>query len=152
SLSFNYELAGLNSGQGVVGHLTSGWGLSGTTVYQSGYPAMVWTTASFQPVCANTSANAPTCPSPANPAVGFAPNSGDYNADGDTSGTAGVGLDYPDVSSYHQQTSRSAFLNGAFSTGQFTKPAFGTQGNEQPNPFRTPNFFETDVNVYKTTK
>jgi hypothetical protein len=152
SLSFNYELAGLNSGQGFVGHLTNGWGLSGTTVYQSGYPAMVWTTASFQPVCANTSANAPTCPSPANPAVGFAPNSGDYNADGDTSGTAGVGLDYPDVHSYHQQTSRSAFLNGAFSPGQFTKPAFGTQGNEQPNPFRSPNFFETDVNVYKTTR
>jgi hypothetical protein len=112
----------------------------------------VWTTASFQPICSNTSATAPPCPSPSNPAVGYAPGSGDYNADGDTSGVAGVGLDYPDVASYHQRTSRSAFLNGAFSAGQFTQPAFGTQGNESPNPFRSPNFFETDVNVYKNTQ
>jgi hypothetical protein len=112
---------------------------------------MVWTTASFQPICTNTSANASPCPSPSNPAVGYAPGSGDYNADGDTSGVAGVGLDYPDVATYNQRTSRSAFLNGAFSPGQFTQPAFGTQGNEKANLFRSPNFFETDVNVYKNT-
>jgi hypothetical protein len=62
-----------------------------------------------------------------------------------------VGLDYPDVSSYHQGTSKSSFLNGAFSPGQFTQPAFGTQGNEKANLFRTPNFAETDLNFYKDT-
>ena len=151
SLTLNYQIPGMNGGHGVVGRLTGGWGLSGTSVFQSGYPAMVWTTASFQPVCQITGAGAPACPSPANPAVGFAPGSGDYNADGDTAGVAGVGLDYPDVGSYHQGTSKSSFLNGAFSPGQFTQPAFGTQGNEKANLFRAPNFAETDLNFYKDT-
>lgn len=151
SLTLNYELPGLNGGQGAVGLVTSGWGISGTMVFQSGYPAMVWNTASFQPVCQNTAANAPPCPSAANPAVGYAPTSGDYNADGDTSGVAGVGVDYPNVASYNQGTSKSAFLNGAFSSGQFTQPAFGTEGNEKANVFRSPNFYETDLNFYKNT-
>jgi hypothetical protein len=59
SLSFNYELPGLNSGQGLVGHATGGWGLSGTSIYQTGYPFTVFTGANFW-------------------------NGGDYNADGDT--------------------------------------------------------------------
>jgi hypothetical protein len=150
SIALNYELLGMNGGKAVQ-LLTGGWGLSGTTVFQSGYPAMVWTTASFQPLCQMTGANAPACPSPANPAIGFAPGSGDYNADGDTSGVAGVGLDYPNVSGYHQGTSKASFLNGAFSPGQFSQPAFGTQGNEQANQFRSENFFESDFNFYKNT-
>jgi hypothetical protein len=83
--------------------------------------------------------------------VGYAPGSGDFNADGDTAGAAGVGVDYPDVASYHQNTSKSAFLTGAFSPGQFTQPAFGSQGNERVNQFRSPNFAETDLNFYKNT-
>ncbi len=151
SLSFNYQLPGLGGGHGALGRLSSGWGISGTSIFQSGYPAMIWTTASFQPVCQLTGAGAPPCPSAANPAVGYAPGSGDFNADGDTGGVAGVGLDYPNVSNYNQGTSKSAFLNGAFSAGQFTQPTFGTQGNEKPNQFRSPNFFETDTNFYKET-
>ena len=58
SLSFNYELPGLNNGQGFVGHATGGWGLSGTSIYQTGYPFTVFTGASFSA-------------------------GGDYNADGD---------------------------------------------------------------------
>jgi hypothetical protein len=152
SLTLNYELPGLNGGHGAVGRLTSGWGISGTSVYQSGYPQMVWTTGSFQPLCQNTAVGAPPCPSPANPVVGYAPGSGDYNADGDTSGLGGsVGLDYPDITSYQQGTSKAAFLKGAFSSSQFVQPAFGTQGNEKPNQFRSPNFSETDLNFYKDT-
>jgi hypothetical protein len=152
SLTLNYQLPGLNGGQGFAGHLTGGWGISGTSIFQSGYPQMVWTTASFQPVCQFTGAGAPACPSPANPAVGYAPGSGDFNADGDTGGVAGVGLDYPNVSNYSQGTSKSDFLNGAFTAGQFSQPSFGSQGNEKPNQFRSPNFLETDVNFYKDTK
>ena len=148
SLTLNYQLPGLSGGRGFMGRVTGGWGISGTSIFQSGYPAMVWTTASFQPICAGAGA----CPSAGNPAIGFAPGSGDYNADGDTAGVAGVGLDYPDTSSYHQSTSKSAFLNGAFSAGQFTQPAFGTQGNEKANQFRTPNFAGTDLNFYKDTR
>jgi len=58
SLSFNYELPGLNHGQGFVGHASGGWGLSGTSIYQTGYPFTVFTGASFSA-------------------------GGDYNADGD---------------------------------------------------------------------
>jgi hypothetical protein len=58
SASFNYELPGLNNGAGFVGHLTGGWGLSGTSIYQTGYPFTVFTDASFT-------------------------GGGDYNADGD---------------------------------------------------------------------
>src|SRR4029077_10627713 len=104
------------------GRVTGGWGISGTSVFQSGDPQMIWTTASFQPICQNASAK---CPSAGNQVIGLAPGSGDFNADGDTSGAAGVGVDYPDVSSYHQGTSKTAFLNGSFAAGQFIQPYFG---------------------------
>ena len=38
SLSWNYSLRGLNKGSGAVRRITGGWGLSGTTIFQSGYP------------------------------------------------------------------------------------------------------------------
>ncbi len=38
SLSLNYSLKGLNGGRGAVGYLTGGWGISGTSIVQSGYP------------------------------------------------------------------------------------------------------------------
>jgi len=151
SLTLNYQLPGLSGGHGFAGKLTGGWGVSGTSIFQSGYPIMVWNTNSFQPICQNTAPNAATCPSAANPIVGLAPNSGDYNADGDTGGVGGVGLDYPDVSSYHQGTSKQAYLNGMFTAGQFSTPALGTEGDEKANQFRSPNFAETDVNFYKDT-
>ena len=155
SLTLNYELHALNSGHGFVGHLTGGWGISGTSIFQSGYPAMVSTNAAFQPVCANTAQNAPPCPSAANNAVGYQLTSGDYNADGESGNTVASvavgGLDFPDVSSYHQSNSKSAFLNGVFSAGQFAQPTFGLEGNEKPFQFRGPNFFETDASFYKNT-
>jgi hypothetical protein len=58
SASFNYELPGLNNGAGAIGRLTGGWGASGTSIFQSGYPFTVFTSNSFS-------------------------NGGDYNADGD---------------------------------------------------------------------
>jgi len=119
SVSFNYELPGLQNGQGFVGHASGGWGLSGTSIYQTGYPFTVFTGASFSA-------------------------GGDYNADGDN-------YDYPNVSSYQQGTSRSAYLSGVFASGQFTAPAQGTQGNEKFNPFRNPAFIQTDTTVYKNT-
>lgn len=155
SLTLNYELHGLNSGHGALGHLTAGWGVSGTSIFQSGYPAMVSTTAPFEPICEFTGAAAPACPSKANPAVGYAPTSGDYNADGESSNTVASvavgGLDFPNVTSYAQQTSKSAFLSGVFTAGQFPQPTFGSEGNEKAFPFRSPNFAETDLNFYKNT-
>jgi hypothetical protein len=144
SLSWNYSLKGLNDGRGFAGAATGGWGLSGTTVFQSGYPFTANNFNGFAPICQNTAAGAPACPSAANPAVGLQPFSGDYNADGDN-------LDYPDVQTYHQSTSNKSWLTGAVPKSNFAAPAFGQEGNEKPMQFRGPNFFETNTNVYKDT-
>jgi len=142
SLTLHYQLPALNQGKGFVGRASGGWGISGTSIFQSGYPAMVYTTAPFLAFCAN---GAPSPCSPGNPAVSYQSKSGDFNADGDNN-------DYPDVQSYHQGNSKNAFLNGVFAAGQFAPPAtLGGEGNEKPNQFRQPNFAETDVNFYKIT-
>lgn len=120
SLTLNYQLPGLNSGSGAIGHLTGGWGISGTSIVQSGYPLTVLTTAPFSA-------------------------GGDYNADGDN-------LDYPNVGSYNQSTSRSAFLTtGSILPSQFSAPSPGTEGNEKTGQFRQPRFAETDLTAYKDT-
>jgi hypothetical protein len=145
SLSFNYSLKGLNDGKGAVGYLTAGWGISGTMIFQSGYPLTAQNLNGYNPMCQDTSATAPPCPSLANPAVGYAPGSGDYNADGNA-------LDYPDATSYHQSTDNKAWLTGAIPKSDFAIPAFGQGGNEKAMQFRGPNFFETNVNFYKDTR
>ncbi len=140
SLSFNYAIKGLNGGNGLLGHVTGGWGISGTSIFQSGEPLTVGNLNSYQPVCAN----AGPCPSPTNPAIGYGPTSGDYNADGNNN-------DYPDAVAYAQSHSRSGFLSGAIPRGDFAVPTFGSEGSEKVGQFRAPNFAETDVNFYKDT-
>ena len=144
SLSWNYSLRGLNQGKGAIGNLTGGWGLSGTTIFQSGYPFTASNFNGFAPICQDTSAGAAACPSSANPAVGYQSYSGDYNADGNN-------LDYPDATSYKQLSGNKAWLTGAVPKSNFAIPAFGQEGNEKPMRFRGPNFFETNTNIYKDT-
>lgn len=144
SLNFNYSLKGMNGGKGAVGLVTGGWGVSGTSILQSGYPLTASNFNAYQPVCQNTAPNAPPCPSATNPAVGYAPGSGDYNADGNN-------LDYPDATSYKQLTDNKAWLTGAIPKSDFAIPAFGQGGNEKAQQFRGPNFIETNVNFYKDT-
>jgi len=74
----------LQQGYGIIGHVTGGWSISGTTIVQSGYPFTVYTSEAFAPVSNS-----------AGQFVAFAPGSGDYNADGDN-------YDFPDVNSYKQ--------------------------------------------------
>jgi hypothetical protein len=152
SLTFNWQFPGMNGGQDLVGHLTTGWGITGTSIFQSGYPFSVINQHAFSPACEFPPTTPPApppppCPSNANPIVGLNANSGDYNADG-------TNYDYPNVTSYVQATSKAAFLNGVFAnpTTQFTQPTLGTEGNETQNAFRGPNFAETDLAVYKDTK
>jgi len=144
SVSGNYTLKGLHDGKGAVGLLTGGWGLSGTLIYQSGYPLTASNFNSYIPVCQNTSPGAPSCPSLANPAVGYAPGSGDYNADGNN-------LDYPDALSYNQSSDNSAWLKGGIPKTNFAVPAFGQGGNEKPMQFRGPTYYSTNTNFYKDT-
>ncbi|HEV2498536.1 MAG TPA: TonB-dependent receptor [Terriglobia bacterium] len=135
SLAGTYELPGINQGRGLAGHITGGWMLSGTSIYQTGYPFTVANYAPFLPL-----------KNSAGQIIGFAPGSGDYLANGDN-------FSYPNVASYTENTSRSAFLNGTiFSPGEFTTPALATNGNEKPGLFREPSFAETDLALVKNTK
>lgn len=160
SLTLNYQLPVFSAQRGFVGHAAGGWGISNTTVVQSGYPFTVIARGPFIPQCVNgTSITNPSgCPSFADPIIGYAPGSGDYNADGDYGQENGLGapvsLDYPQPTSYAEARSRHAYLTGVFSPGEFTPPAFspnGAEGNEKPQQFREPNFAESDVCLYKDT-
>ena len=145
SLSFNYSVKGLNGGRGTVGYLTGGWGISGTSIFQSGYPLTPSNTNSFLAVCRSGNLSNVTGCSASDPAVAYQAGSGDYNADGDT-------IAYPDVVSYRQSTNNSAWLTGAIPKTDFAVPAFGGEGNEKAMQFRGPNFIETDINIYKNNR
>ncbi|MGB2622655.1 MAG: carboxypeptidase regulatory-like domain-containing protein [Candidatus Acidiferrum sp.] len=132
SASFNYEQPGLNGGQGFVGHATSGWGVSGTSIYQTGYPFTVFTSAAYNGANYVVGADA------------HLTQTGDYLANGDN-------FSFPDVTSYQQGTSSSAYTTGVFSADQFTVPTAGTNGNERYNAFRNPAFIQTDMTLYKNT-
>lgn len=134
SFSYSYEIPGLHAGNGFSRVFTNGWVLSGITTFQSGTPFVVYTGASFQPVL-NGSGQV----------TGLAPGSGDYNADG-------FNYDFPDVVSYSQSTSRSAFLNGVFSPANFAVPTLGSEGNERPYQFRNPNYYNWDASLAKNTQ
>ena len=133
SLGWNYQFPDVNSGHGFVGRVASGWQVSGTTILQDGTPIFVSTNAAFSPTT-NTNGTF----------TGYAPGSGDYNADGDN-------FDFPDVVSYHYSNGRHNYLQGIFTTENFPAPAFGSEGNERYNAFRGPGFEEWDTSLLKNT-
>ena len=131
SATFNYEQPGLNGGQGFVGHISSGWGLSGTSIYQTGYPFTVFNSAAYNGANYVVGADA------------HLTGTGDYLANGDN-------FSYPDAASYVQSMSRNAFTTaGVFSPGEFTVPTAGVNGNEKTGQFRNPSFVQSDLTVYK---
>ena len=141
SLSWNYALPGARKAtMGAIGRLTNGWSLSAFTVLQSGYPFTVYTSAPFIPLL---NANG-TFARAANGNLIPAPNSGDYNADGND-------YDYPNVPNYNQPRSRNAYLSGLFPASNFTAPTPGTEGNEAENRYSGPGFADTDVALLKST-
>jgi hypothetical protein len=149
SLGWSYEIPGASNGNGFVRRVSNGWVLSGATILQSGNPFTVYTGASFHgqlvdPAGPVTAAN-----------VQLAPDSGDFNADGDN-------FDYPNVSNYHQLNNRTAFKSGngifahcaggnLYNCGPFSLPAPGTEGNEKTNQFQNPGFAQTDLAAKKVT-
>jgi hypothetical protein len=146
SFSFNYSLRGMNDGKGAVGYLTGGWGVSGTSIFQSGYPITANNFNGFLAVCQSGALSDKTGCSASDPAVAYQPGSGNYNADGETAAS------YPDVVSYHQLTNNNAWLTGAIPKSDFAVPAFGQNGNEKAQQFRGPNFIETNINFYKDNR
>ncbi|HLH36929.1 MAG TPA: carboxypeptidase-like regulatory domain-containing protein [Alloacidobacterium sp.] len=133
SLGWNYQFPDVNGGLGFVGRVASGWQVSGTTILQDGTPIFVSTNAAFAPL---TDANGTF--------TGYAPGSGDYNADGDN-------FDFPDVVSYHYPNGRHNYLQGIFSKDNFPAPSFGSEGNERYNAFRGPGFEQWDTSFMKNT-
>ena len=148
SVGANYRLQGVNRGAGLVGRITDGYTISSVVALQSGQPFTVYTSAPFAATLINPN-------SPA--AVGnlqYTSSSGDYNADG-------VNMDYPNVSSYAESHSRSAYIKGLFplcsggnlnNCGPFTQPQFGQEGSEGVNLFRSPGYAQTDFTLEKLTK
>lgn len=131
SLSWSYEFPQLHSDSGFAKRVVDGWNFSGTTILQSGTPFSVFTTAPFNPVSDG-----------AGNYTGYAPGSGDFNADGDN-------FDFPAVSSYSMPNGRKDYLNGALSTSNFPNPAFGSEGAEKVNDFRNPGFAEVNTSLSK---
>ncbi len=88
SLTANYEVPSYNDGQGFLGRLTTGWGVSALSIQQSGYPMTVITTAAFTA-------------------------GGDYNADGDNLDYPDVNS--YDMNRSHDAYLNGVFLPGQFS-------------------------------------
>jgi hypothetical protein len=128
SLVFNYPFPNVNSGRGLVGHVLSGWSVTGTSVAQNGNPFTIYTTAG-----------------PFKDASGTLHLGGDYNGDG-------VNLDYPNVSTYQLPNTRQAYLHGLIPASIIGIPTPGQEGNEKPNQYRNPGFFETDASLLKDTR
>lgn len=157
SAGYSYDLPGMRNGNGFLGRLASGFVLAGTTILQSGTPFTVFTGA---PLAISQTGKDGTPITSSNYAAElaagnllFAPNSGDFNADGDN-------FDYPNVASYRQGHNRSDYKNGVFgscagsiySCGQFVQPQVGTEGNQTPNQFRNAGYADTDLTVKKITQ
>ena len=139
-------MKGLNDGKGAVGYMTGGWGISGTMHLPVRIPDDRFELQRVRTRSARIRQLQILVRRLANPAVGYAPGSGDYNADGNN-------LDYPDATQLPPVDQQQVWLTGAIPKSDFAVPTFGTGGgNEKPMQFRRPNFIETNVNFYKDTK
>jgi hypothetical protein len=158
SLGWSYDLPGYAHGNGLMRRLTSGFTLAGDTVLQSGNPFFVVDSNALALVdTAGVTVTQSNYQSElAAGHIAFAPNSGNYSADGDFNNPG----DVPDVVSYHQKTDRKSYEytgvvdSGVITHSQFALPAFkatGTEGNEKLGQFRNPGYADTDFTVKKTT-
>ena len=159
ALGWNYQLPGDSLQNAFLRRVAGGWTLAGITSLQSGQPFSVMNTNPLAVSTIGTDGVAITSTNYSSElAAGhlkYVPTSGDYNADGNNT-------DYPNVTAYTQKHSRSAFLighgifpvcaGGALPCGNFTLPAFGSEGNETPNRFLNPGYADTDLTLKKTTR
>lgn len=155
SLGWSYDIPGVTKDGGFVRRLTTGFNLGSTTVLQSGNPFFVSNsnplalvdTAGVTVTAANYQSEL------AAGHIHFAPNSGNYSADGDN-------FNIPDVASYSQKHDRKSYQytgkvdSGVITHSQFAQPAFkatGTEGNEKLGLFRNPGYADIDLSVKKGT-
>jgi len=155
SLGWSYDIPGVVSRGGFLRRLTNGFNLGSTTVLQSGTPFFVSNSNPLALVdtagVTVTSANYQSELAAGN--IAFAPNSGNYAADGEN-------FNIPDATSYHQKHDRKSYEytgvvdSGVITHSQFAQPAFkagGVEGNEKLGEFRNPGYADTDLSVKKDT-
>ena len=133
SFSGLYQFAA-PEGMGAFGrHVLGGWEMGSIAMLQSGPPFNVVSTAPFQP---ERDANGTV--------IGYAPGSGDFNADG-------VNFDFPNApsSSLPSSPGRQQYLAGLFSASDFPLPTPGSLGNLPRHGFRGPGMINIDFSVIK---
>ena len=155
SVGWSYDIPGVKNSGGFLRRLTTGFNLGSTTVLQSGTPFFV---TNSNPLALIDTAGVTVTQSnyQSELAAGhfaYAPNSGNYAADGSN-------FNIPNVLSYKQKHDRKSYQytgvldSGIISHSQFAQPAFktgGTEGNEKLNQFRNPGYANTDLTVKKET-
>jgi hypothetical protein len=155
SLGWSYDIPGVTKDGGFVRRLTTGFNLGSTTILQSGTPFFVTNNNPLALIdtagVTVTSTNYQSELAAGN--INFAPNSGNYSADGDN-------FNIPDAVNYKQKHDRKSYQytgvvnSGVITHGQFAQPAFkasGTEGNEKLGLFRNPGYADTDFTVKKIT-
>jgi TonB dependent receptor len=154
SMGSSYDFPGLTKEGGLVKRLTTGFNLASTLILQSGTPFYV-TSQNPLSLVDTTGVTVTTANYASELAAGnitYAPNSGNYSADGDN------GSDVPDAVSYKQKHDRKSYqYTGAVDSGvithaQFAAPAFsglGAEGNEKMNSFRNPGYADVDLTARK---
>jgi len=108
-----------NIGGGVLKHVLGGWQISTITVWQTGSPFDVTTSANY-------------------------PN-GDYNADGQNNDRPNLPSFGTDLGSPSQEKWRA----GVFTAADFPKPAPGTVGTLPRNGYTGPGYLNTDLSLVK---
>jgi hypothetical protein len=154
SLGWSYDIPGMQS-NGFTRRATNGFTLAGVTVLQSGNPVTVYNWNSLHLIDTTgvivTQANYQSELAAGH--ITFAPDSGNYSADG-------ANFSIPDAVSYKQKHDRKSYQytgtidSGIFSHDQFAQPAFsasGTEGNQNAGMFRNPGYASTDFTVKKAT-
>lgn len=156
SMGSSYDIPGLTSENGFIRRMTTGFNLASTLILQSGTPFYVTSqnplslidTAGVTVTSANYDSEL------AAGHIAYAPNSGNYSADGDN------GNDVPNVLSYKQKHDRKSYqYTGMADTGiithsQFAAPTFsagGSEGNEKMNSFRNPGYADVDLTARKAS-
>jgi hypothetical protein len=136
-------------------NILGGWQFGGKFIGQTGIPFTAYTGAPFTPLCSGDVANSGSgCPGEST-IIGYAPSSGDYNADG-------TNYDVPNVPSFGRHLSgqsKSSFLNGVFGSpaggaaaAKFPQPAFsanGAEGNIGRNTYDQPGYKDMDFTFEK---
>jgi hypothetical protein len=156
SMGSSYDIPGLSRDGGFVKRLTTGFNLASTLILQSGNPFYVTSNNPLSLVdtagVTVTAANYASELAAGN--ITYAPNSGNYSADGDN------GSDVPNVVSDKQKTDRKSYEytgvvdSGIITHAQFAAPTFnvgGAEGNEKMNLFSNPGYADVDLTARKAT-